>query len=123
MTTRSDEVRTEVAKAYGERVSQPAPESAPESAARISARISAGTGGLWLRRRAGAEGRDSSTSPATPPTSLRRCRPTAVVNSFGCGNPVALAGLRAGDVVLDLGSGAGIDLLLAAKDRGAGGPA
>ena len=42
----------------------------------------------------------------------------AVGNSFGCGNPVALAGLQAGDVVLDLGSGAGIDLFLAAKKVG-----
>ena len=31
----------------------------------------------------------------------------AVVNWFGCGNPVALAGLSAGEVVLDLGSGHG----------------
>jgi SAM-dependent methyltransferase len=45
----------------------------------------------------------------------------AVVNSFGCGNPVALAGLRPGQTVLDLGSGAGIDLLLAAKKVGPGG--
>jgi len=45
----------------------------------------------------------------------------AVVNSFGCGNPVALAGLKTGDVVLDLGSGAGIDLLLAAKKVGSTG--
>lgn len=42
----------------------------------------------------------------------------AVVNSFGCGNPVALAAIREGDTVLDLGSGAGIDLLLAAKISG-----
>lgn len=42
----------------------------------------------------------------------------AVVNSFGCGNPVALAGLAEGEVVLDLGSGAGIDLFLAAKKVG-----
>jgi SAM-dependent methyltransferase len=42
----------------------------------------------------------------------------AMVNSFGCGNPVALAGLGTGEVVLDLGSGAGIDLLLAAKKVG-----
>jgi SAM-dependent methyltransferase len=42
----------------------------------------------------------------------------AVRNSFGCGNPVALAEIRAGDTVLDLGSGAGIDLLLAAKLAG-----
>jgi len=39
----------------------------------------------------------------------------AVRSSFGCGNPVALAEIREGDTVLDLGSGAGIDLLLAAK--------
>jgi SAM-dependent methyltransferase len=42
----------------------------------------------------------------------------AVVSSFGCGNPVAQSELRPGDVVLDLGSGAGIDLLLAAKKVG-----
>lgn len=39
----------------------------------------------------------------------------AVSHSFGCGNPLALAEVREGDTVLDLGSGAGIDLLLAAK--------
>lgn len=42
----------------------------------------------------------------------------AVVNSFGCGNPLAFSDVRAGDVVLDLGSGAGIDLLLAAGKVG-----
>ncbi|OGQ81026.1 MAG: hypothetical protein A2289_14390 [Deltaproteobacteria bacterium RIFOXYA12_FULL_58_15] len=42
----------------------------------------------------------------------------AVQSSFGCGNPVALAEIREGDTVLDLGSGAGIDLLLAAKLTG-----
>ena len=34
--------------------------------------------------------------------------------SFGCGNPTALAELNAGEVVLDLGSGGGIDVLLSA---------
>lgn len=38
----------------------------------------------------------------------------AVVASLGCGNPAALAELRPGEVVLDLGSGGGIDVLLAA---------
>lgn len=47
----------------------------------------------------------------------------AVRNAFGCGNPVALAEIREGDVVLDLGSGAGIDLLLAAKLAGPSGRA
>lgn len=42
----------------------------------------------------------------------------AAVNSFGCGNPVAFSEVRAGDVVLDLGSGAGIDLILAAGKVG-----
>ena len=35
--------------------------------------------------------------------------------SFGCGNPLAMAEVGTGDVVLDLGSGAGLDLLLAAR--------
>lgn len=42
----------------------------------------------------------------------------AVVNSFGCGNPLAFSEVRTGEVVLDLGSGAGIDLLIAAKKVG-----
>ena len=39
----------------------------------------------------------------------------AILASFGCGNPTALADLRPGEVVLDLGSGGGIDVLLSAK--------
>jgi len=45
----------------------------------------------------------------------------AVQNAFGCGNPIALAEIRQGDTVLDLGSGAGIDVLLAAKLTGPSG--
>ena len=43
------------------------------------------------------------------------------VASFGCGNPVALASLRLGQVVLDLGSGAGVDCFLAAQIVGPNG--
>ena len=42
----------------------------------------------------------------------------ALVASLGCGNPTALADLHEGDVVLDLGSGGGIDVLLSAKRVG-----
>jgi arsenite methyltransferase len=47
----------------------------------------------------------------------------AVLASLGCGNPTAVAELREGDVVLDLGSGGGIDVLLSAKRVGPTGKA
>lgn len=43
----------------------------------------------------------------------------AVMASLGCGNPIAVAELRQGERVLDLGSGGGIDVLLSAKRVGA----
>jgi arsenite methyltransferase len=43
--------------------------------------------------------------------------------SLGCGNPTAVADLRAGEVVLDLGSGGGIDVLLSARRVGPAGKA
>jgi arsenite methyltransferase len=48
---------------------------------------------------------------------------TAVLASLGCGNPTAVAELRAGETVLDLGSGGGIDVLLSAKRVGPAGKA
>ncbi len=47
----------------------------------------------------------------------------AVLASHGCGNPTAVAELREGETVLDLGSGGGIDVLLSAKRVGASGKA
>ena len=47
----------------------------------------------------------------------------ALLASLGCGNPTALADLREGEVVLDLGSGGGIDVLLSAKRVGPTGKA
>ncbi len=47
----------------------------------------------------------------------------AVLASLGCGNPTALAELKAGETVLDLGSGGGIDVLLSARRVGPSGKA
>jgi SAM-dependent methyltransferase len=47
----------------------------------------------------------------------------AVLASQGCGNPTALAELKPGEVVLDLGSGGGIDVLLSARRVGPSGKA
>ena len=47
----------------------------------------------------------------------------ALLASLGCGNPTALAELKAGETVLDLGSGGGIDVLLSAKRVGPAGKA
>ena len=49
--------------------------------------------------------------------------PEAIQASLGCGNPTALAELRPGEIVLDLGSGGGIDVLLSAKRVGPTGKA
>jgi len=58
---------------------------------------------------------DSVTTAALPEA--------AVLASLGCGNPTALAELKEGDVVLDLGSGGGIDVLLSARRIGPTGKA
>lgn len=47
--------------------------------------------------------------------------PTGADLGLGCGNPIALASLKGGETVLDLGSGAGIDCFLAAKQVGESG--
>jgi arsenite methyltransferase len=48
---------------------------------------------------------------------------TALLASLGCGNPTAVADLREGETVLDLGSGGGIDVLLSARRVGPAGKA
>jgi len=47
----------------------------------------------------------------------------AIAASLGCGNPTALAELKPGETVLDLGSGGGIDVLLSARRVGPTGKA
>ena len=62
--------------------------------------------------------------PAEYDTGQRAELPAAaVLASLGCGNPVAVADLREGETVLDLGSGGGIDVILSAKRVGPTGTA
>src|SRR5205814_954000 len=56
-------------------------------------------------------------------TQMQQVPGEALQASLGCGNPTALADLHPGEVVLDLGSGGGIDVLLSAKRVGPTGKA
>ena len=75
-----------------------------------------------LRRRRGA-GRRPITSNLYADHETGALPEEAVLASLGCGNPTALAELRAGETVLDLGSGGGIDVLLSARRVGPTGKA
>jgi arsenite methyltransferase len=66
---------------------------------------------------------DPITSNLYSASDIRDLPPEAAAASLGCGNPTALAELAAGEVVLDLGSGGGIDVLLSAKRVGPAGKA
>ncbi|GAB4234296.1 MAG: arsenite methyltransferase [Acidobacteriota bacterium] len=68
-------------------------------------------------------GRDPITADLYPVSELQGVPQEAVLASLGCGNPTALAELKPGEVVLDLGSGGGIDVLLSAKRVGPTGKA
>ncbi len=71
----------------------------------------------------GADCCDPITSNLYDVSQVGQLPETAVLASLGCGNPTALAELRPGEVVLDLGSGGGIDVLLSARRVGPAGKA
>lgn len=66
---------------------------------------------------------DPITSNLYDDQQIQGLPPEAVHASLGCGNPTALARLTPGEIVLDLGSGGGIDVLLSAKAVGPTGKA
>jgi SAM-dependent methyltransferase len=66
---------------------------------------------------------DPITSNLYDPSQAQQIPEEALLASLGCGNPTALAQLNPGEVVLDLGSGGGIDVLLSAKRVGPAGKA
>jgi SAM-dependent methyltransferase len=97
-----DEIRQKVSKAYAKAVSAEAPSGGGCCSTPTTKGVAAQLAGYCSE--------ELGALPAD-----------AVVNSFGCGNPLAFTAVQPGQVVVDLGSGAGIDILLAAKKVGPSG--
>ncbi len=76
-----------------------------------------------LRSCCGPDGSIAFGSPLYDAADRDALPDAAVLASLGCGNPTAVAELREGETVLDLGSGGGIDVLLSARRVGATGRA
>jgi arsenite methyltransferase len=89
------------------------------------AALRAGAGGSSCCGAAPADGAscDPITSHLYDSAQMEQVPEKALQASLGCGNPTALAKLNAGDIVLDLGSGGGIDVLLSARRVGPTGKA
>jgi len=103
-----EQLRAEVSQRYARtarRVLRGAPEEAASAGCCGSGCCSPGEG-------------DPVTSDLYSGAELGELPAGAVLASLGCGNPTALASLKAGEKVLDLGSGGGIDVLLSAKRVG-----
>jgi arsenite methyltransferase len=98
MSKQPDQIRSEVSRDYAKRISAP-------TGCGCGCGVPSSKGPL--AKLAGYSGEELSAVPAE-----------VAASSFACGNPLAYAGVKAGDVVLDLGSGAGLDLLLAAQKVG-----
>jgi SAM-dependent methyltransferase len=86
-------------------------------------RVLAGTRSSCCGAAAAGDCCDPVTTDLYSTAETRVLPETAVLASLGCGNPTALAELKPGDVVLDLGSGGGIDVLLSARRVAPGGKA
>jgi arsenite methyltransferase len=107
MSTSAEELREEVRQRYAQ------------------AALAAGSGGCGCNEdggccgNVGCEGEAATFGEALYTAEQRGELPeAATLASLGCGNPTAVAELRDGEVVLDLGSGGGIDVILSAKRVG-----
>jgi len=86
-------------------------------------RVMSGGGGCCGEKRGIGRGTDPITANLYDEEQGAQVPEEAMLASLGCGNPTALAELKPGEVVLDLGSGGGIDVLLSAKRVGPAGKA
>jgi len=86
-------------------------------------RVKSGGSSCCRATAASGLGCDPITSDLYDATQTGQLPEEAVLASLGCGNPTALAQMNPGEVVLDLGSGGGIDVLLSAKRVGPTGKA
>ncbi len=97
-------------------------EAVRERYARAALRVVDESGGCCGGGSTGASG-DPVTANLYDASQRESLPETAVAASLGCGNPTALAQLKPGETVLDLGSGGGIDVLLSARRVGPTGKA
>ena len=86
-------------------------------------RVTSGSGNACCGATPGTSCTDPITSNLYDASQTGAIPEEAVLASLGCGNPTALAELKPGETVLDLGSGGGIDVLLSARRVGATGKA
>ena len=111
-TTSADELREEVRRRYA------------ESALAVERTEQTGCGSGSCCGDEAAAATETSFGEALYDAEQRGELPdAAVLASLGCGNPTAVADLREGETVLDLGSGGGIDVILSAKRVGSTGRA
>jgi len=110
MTNKQDDIKAQVRQRYGERARQASSlTELPESEA-----VSCSNGTIET----GMDQSLGAYSDIYVQDDLTGIPSAAIASSAGCGNPTALAGLKPGEKVLDLGSGGGIDSFLAARKVG-----
>lgn len=98
-------------------------EAVKEKYGEAARRVQAGEGSSCCGAAAAGSSCDPITSNLYDAAQAQQLPDEALAASLGCGNPTALAKLNAGEVVLDLGSGGGIDVLLSARRVGPKGKA
>ena len=113
MTNKQDDIKAQVRQRYGERARQASTLTKLSASEAVS--YSNGTIETEMNQSLGAY------SDIYVQDDLTGIPSGAIASSAGCGNPTALASLKPGERVLDLGSGGGLDCFLAARKVGSAG--